>query len=705
MNNSKNLILIFGYFFLAVITICSCSKQVPPPPQTRRDDVVDNIHGTSIADPYRWLEEQKSPETRAWIDEQNKYTQSFLDKVPAKEDIRARYTQLLRVDDIGLPGQAGNTFFFTKRKADQDLRVIYMRKGLDGEDQVLVDPHDMSPDHTTSVNIVNYSDNGELLAYGIRKGGEDEVAIRILNTEKKTELPDSLPRGYYFGLCFVPNLKGYYYSKFTEKGPRVYFHTIGTKINSDKLIFGEGYGKDKIIYSWITEEGKYLMVNVSYGSSDRADIFIREEGSSKPFIPVVEGIDASFSINEFNDELYIITNWNAPRYKIMHVPVNQIKIGPDNWAELIPEGEGIILNSSSITNGKLLVITLENVSSKARLYNTKGVFQQELELPSLGTITGISCRQNSNILFYSFTSFHIPTTSYIRNMETGEQKLWSELEIPINQEEIEVKQVWYSSKDCTKIPMFMVYKKGLVLNGKNPAYITAYGGFNISETAEFSATAVIIAENGGVFAQPNLRGGGEFGEEWHKAGMLEKKQNVFDDFYAAAEWLIDNKYTNPDKIAIRGGSNGGLLVGAALTQRPELYKAVICTYPLLDMVRYHQFLVAKWWVPEYGSSEDPEQFKYILAYSPYQNVIKGKKYPATLFITGDSDTRVDPLHARKMVALMQYASDGSTPMLLHYDTKAGHSGGSSLTKTIDDATTALSFVVWQLDMKIKRFEN
>jgi prolyl oligopeptidase len=253
--------------------------------------------------------------------------------------------------------------------------------------------------------------------------------------------------------------------------------------------------------------------------------------------------------------------------------------------------------------------------------------------------------------------------------------------------------------------MFLVHKKGLVLNGKNPAYITAYGGFNVSETAEFSATAVIIAENGGVFAVPNLRGGGEFGEEWHKARMLEKKQNVFDDFYAAAEWLIENNYTNPDKIAIRGGSNGGLLVGAALTQRPELYKAIICTYPLLDMVRYHQFLVAKWWVPEYGSSEDPAQFKYILAYSPYQNVIEGKKYPATLFITGDSDTRVDPLHARKMTALMQYASDGSTPMLLDYDTKAGHSGGGSLTKSIDDATTALSFVAWQLDLKIKRFED
>jgi prolyl oligopeptidase len=275
----------------------------------------------------------------------------------------------------------------------------------------------------------------------------------------------------------------------------------------------------------------------------------------------------------------------------------------------------------------------------------------------------------------------------------------------VNQDKIEVKQVWYTSKDGTKIPMFLVHKKDLVLDGNNPTYITAYGGFNVSMTADFNETAVIIAENGGVYALPNLRGGGEFGEEWHKAGMLEKKQNVFDDFFAAAEWLIENKYTNPDKIAIRGGSNGGLLMGVALTQRPDLYKAIVCTYPLLDMIRYHQFLVARWWVPEYGSSEDPEQFKYILEYSPYQNVVKGKKYPATLFISGDSDTRVDPCHARKMTALMQYASDGTTPMLLYYDTKSGHSGGGSLTKTIDDATAALSFVAWQLDVKINRLTD
>lgn len=704
MNKLMNLLVVLMTFTLAFMS--SCSNRVPAPPETRRDNVVDTLYGTAIADPYRWLEDQNSPETRAWIDKQNDYTKSFLDKVSAKEDIRARYTQLLRVDDISLPGQAGDKFFFQKRNADQDLWIICMRNGLNGDDIVLVDPHGMSLDNTTSVSIFGYSEKGELLAYAIRKGGEDEVAIRIIDTEKKAELPDSMPRGRYFGMSISPDLKGYYYTRFTEKGARVYYHTMGTKMQSDKLLFGETYDPSKIIYAGLTEDARYLMAYVEYGASgDKIDIFMWEVGSSKPFVPVVEGIDASFLATEYNDELYIITNWKAPKYRIMHVPVKNIKDGPEKWTELIPEGEGIIEGSSTITNGKLLVITLENVNSKARLYDLKGNLLQDLELPSMGTITGVSGQQKSNLLFYSFTSFHIPTTAFLRNLETGEQKVWSEPEVPVNQDEIEVKQVWYTSKDGTKIPMFLVHKKDLVLNGNNPTYINAYGGFNVSLSADFNETAVIMAENGGVYAVPNLRGGGEFGEEWHKAGMLEKKQNVFDDFFAAAEWLIENKYTNPDKIAIRGGSNGGLLMGAALTQRPELYKAVVCTYPLLDMIRYHQFLVARWWVPEYGSSENPEQFKYILKYSPYHNVVKGKKYPATLFISGDSDTRVDPCHARKMTALMQYEGDGSTPMLLYYDTKAGHSGGGSLTKTIDDATTALSFVVWQLDMKIQKSEN
>jgi prolyl oligopeptidase len=700
MKNYKDQIIIISLFSLMVLSFSFCKKPIPAPPETMRDSVIDILHGDTIIDPYRWLEDQESLETRAWIDKQNKYTQSFLDDIKVRENIKERYTELLRVDRVSLPGQAEDRYFFEKRGADQDLWIICMREGLDGEDQVLIDPHGMSQDHTVSVSIVNISKNGKLLVYGIRKGGEDEIAVRIYNVDEKTELPDSMPRGRYFGISLLPDLSGFYYTKFIDVGARVFFHKMGTDFTDDQLIFGEGYDPGKIIYAGLTEDSKYLMVHVLYGaSSDKTDVYIRETGSDKPFTTVVSDINAAFFAEEYNDELYVITNWQAPKNRILRVPVNQLPGNPDSWEEVIPEGEGIIENSSGIASGSLLVISLENVVSRARFFNTDGKLIRELDLPSMGSIGGVSYRQSSNHLFYSFTSFHIPTTSYYYDIDSGEQKTWSELDVPIDQENIEVKQVLYNSGDGTKIPMFLVHEKGLELNGNNPVYLTGYGGFNISETAGFSATAVIFAENGGVFALPNLRGGGEFGEEWHRAGMLEKKQNVFDDFYAAAEWLIENNYTNPEKIAIRGGSNGGLLVGTALTQRPELFRAVVCTYPLLDMIRYHQFLVAKWWVPEYGSADDPEQYKYLIKYSPYQNV-KNESYPATLFITGDSDTRVAPLHARKMTALLQYKNEGNTPILLYYDTEAGHSGGSSVTKTIEEATIAMSFIAWQLDMKI-----
>ncbi|KPK80637.1 MAG: hypothetical protein AMS27_16575 [Bacteroides sp. SM23_62_1] len=687
-----------------ILSFFSCTKPIQAPPETKRDNVVDILHGDTLKDPYRWLEDQESTETREWIAEQNTYTHSFLDNLESKGAIEKRYSELLRVDNFTLPFQAGERFFFQKRLAEQDLWSICMREGLEGDDQVMIDPHGMSEDHTKSVSIITTSKNGEYLVYGVRKGGEDEMAVHIYDIDNKKELADSMPRGRYFGVSVLPDLTGFYYTKFTDAGARVYFHKMGNDFSKDQLIFGEGLDPGLIIYGGLTEDAKYIIVHVLYGaSSDKTDVYIRETASKKPFTTVVRGIDAAFFADEYNDDLYIHTNWQAPKNRILRVPVSQLPSNPESWEEIIPEGDGIIENSSGITGGSLLVVTLENVISKAQFFDTDGNKIRDLELASVGTIGGVSYRQTKNHLFYSFTSFHIPTTTYLYNSETGEQKVWSELNVPIDQDNIEVKQVWYSTKDGTQIPMFLVHQKDLELDGSNPVYLTGYGGFNVSETAGFTATAVIFAENGGIYALPNLRGGGEFGEEWHKAGMLEKKQNVFDDFYAAAEWLIENDYTNPDKIAIRGGSNGGLLVGAALTQRPELFKAVVCTYPLLDMVRYHQFLVAQWWVPEYGSSDNPEQYKYILEYSPYHNVRSGS-YPATLFITGDSDTRVAPLHARKMTALMQYENKGNTPMLLYYNTEAGHSGGSSITKTIEEATAAMSFIAWQLDMEIGMME-
>jgi prolyl oligopeptidase len=678
----------FTLFPAFAMMMTNCSHPVPAPPETPRGDVVEEIHGVSIADPYRWLEDQESPQTRAWIDSQNRYTDSFLDQLKTREPIEKRYTELLKVDYTGIPAEAGSRYFFTRRDTGQDLRVICMRDGLDGEDQVLIDPHPWSKDHTISASFEGTSPNGELLVYGIRKGGEDEVAIHLFDVAARQDMPDSLPRARYFGISVMPDLTGFYYTRFGAEGSRVYFHKMGTPLSADRLIFGVGYDPVHIIFAGISEDGKYLLVHVMYGSSaDKTDVFIKQIGSSKGFTTVVKDVDGGFFADVYQDRLFVLTNWLAPNYRILSVPVAGLPSHPESWTEVIPEGESVIEQGS--------------VVSKARFYDLDGRLLSEMELPALGTMEQLSYRHDSRNLFYSFSSFHIPTTIYRYDLDSGEKQVWAALKVPIDQDQIVVKQVWYASADSTMIPMFLVHRKDLVLNGRNPVYLTGYGGFNVSETAGFTATAVIWAENGGVFALPNLRGGGEFGEEWHKAGMLERKQNVFDDFYAAAEWLIDNKYARPEKIAVRGGSNGGLLVGALLTQRPDLVKAVVCAYPLLDMIRYQQFMVAKFWVPEYGSSDDPEQFKYLIRYSPYQNVRKGGRYPATLFITGDGDTRVAPLHARKMVAMMQYTNAANTPMLLRYDTKAGHTGGGSVTKTIEDATAALSFVCWQLGMDVK----
>ena len=701
----KSVLIVSATFALLLVTvmmITNCTRTVPPPPETARGDVVDTVHGVRIADPYRWLEDQESPETRAWIDRQNEYTASFLEKLESKQPIEKRYTELLKVDHTDIPTEAGSRYFFTKRDADQDLSVICVREGLSGEDKILIDPHPWSKDHVISADLMGTSPNGELLVYGIRKGGEDEVAIRLYDVAAGKDLPDSLPRARYFGISVMPDLSGFYYTRFGPEGCRIWFHRMGSPIASDRMIFGEGYDPGQIIYAGISEDGKYLLVHVMYGSSaDKSDVFIRELGSKKGFTTVVKDVDGGFFADVWQDRLYILTNWLAPNYRILSVPVKALPAPPESWKVIIPEGEAVIEEGSGIAGGKLVVLTLENVVSKARIFDPQGTLLSEMELPSLGTLDQVSYLQNSRNLFYSFSSFHIPPTIYHYDLESGKKEVWARLDVPIYQDRFEVKQVWYTSSDSTRIPMFLVHRKDLVLNGNNPVYLTGYGGFSVSETALFTATAVIWAENGGVFALPNLRGGGEFGEKWHKAGMLENKQNVFDDFYAAAEWLIKNKYTCPEKIAVRGGSNGGLLVGALLTQRPELVKAVVCSYPLLDMIRYQQFMVARFWVPEYGSSEDSSQFSYIYKYSPYHNVREGGKYPATLFITGDGDTRVAPLHARKMTALMQYANKANTPILLRYDTNAGHTGGGSVTKTIEDATAALSFMFWQLGMNMK----
>jgi len=666
------------------------------PPRTRVEQVKELIHGVEVSDPYRWLEDRESPETELWIKEQNEYTEAVIGSLPARGAIKERLTELMKVDWVGVPLVRNERYFFARRDRDQELPVICMREGLEGEDEVLIDPHPMSPDRTTSVGILDVLEDATVMVYSVRQGGQDEVVVKVFDVEKRRDLPDSLPKGRYFQCCLKPDKGGFYYSRHGAKGPRLCYHEMGTDPANDREIFGEGYGPDKGISVDLSDDGRYLLITIWHGSAaKKTEIYCQDVSRKGPIVPVVNDIDARFTGLIGGPHLFLHTNWQAAKGRIFRLDVNNP--GREDWREIIPESDAVI-EGFSLAGGKLFVNHLRNVRSRVSVFAPDGRHMRELRLPGTGSVGDIAGRWTSNEAFYSFSSFHIPSTTYRYDVARGRQDVWWHVEVPVDTDAYEVKQAWYKSRDGTKVPMFLVHAKGIKLDGANPTLLTGYGGFNASLSPWFSAVAAFWVESGGVFAVANLRGGGEFGEAWHRAGVREKKQSVFDDFIAAGQWLISNGYTGPSKLAISGGSNGGLLVGAALTQRPDLFEAVVCRHPLLDMIRYHKFLVARFWAPEYGSSEDPDQFKYLYAYSPYHRVREGTKYPAVLFITGDADTRVDPLHARKMAARLQSASGSGKPVLLRYDTSAGHSAARPLSKQIEDATDELTFLFWQLGM-------
>jgi prolyl oligopeptidase len=691
------LLLATAIFAASAAPAMAQENKMKCPPPTRVADVKETIHGVVVNDPYRWLEDQNSPETRAWIDAQNACTQSLLKTLPGNEAIAKRLGELIKVDTIRLPSERGGRYFYSKRAAGQDLFVLYMRRGT-GSEEVLVDPASLSADHTTSVNFEGLSEDGKLVAYGVRKGGEDEVSIHFILTDTRKEIPDSLPRARYIsGASFKTDNSGFYYSKLTDAGPRAYYHAMGTSAEQDKKIFGDGYASDKILVTELSEEGRYLLLTVLYGSAcEKSEIYFQDLARGGPVTPVVKTIDSCFQGEIAGDTLYLQTNWKAPKWRVLSVPLGNP--AQENWKEVIPENESR-LETFRLAGGKIIAQYSHNAASELKVFEADGKAAGEIGLPALGDVNGITGRWRNSEAFLSFQSFAIPSTIY--RLDVGQHALavWARPDVPVDASQFDVKQIWYESKDQTRVPMFLFYKAGLKLDGSNPTLMTAYGGFDVSETPVFRDDAIVWAEHGGVFAMPALRGGGEFGEAWHHAGMLEKKQNVFDDFAAAAEWLIGNHYTQPERLAIIGRSNGGLLMGAATTQRPDLFGAIVCGYPLLDMVRYQKFLVARFWVTEYGSSDNPQQFPFIYAYSPYHQVVKGTKYPAVLFLTGDSDTRVAPLHARKMTAEMQAAQGGDKPILLMYDTKLGHSEGRPVSKIIEEDADVLQFLFAEVGVK------
>ncbi|HEV2489189.1 MAG TPA: prolyl oligopeptidase family serine peptidase [Candidatus Acidoferrales bacterium] len=689
----RALITALALLMLPQITHAQQPK-VQCPPETRVDNVVDNYFGTKIADPYRWLEDQNSPETRAWITAENRCTDAAIGSLPGRDKIAARLSELMKVESVNAPIERGGRYFFAKRAADGDLYIIYMRQGMDGPDQMLVDPRPLSKDHSTSVDLEGISTDGRMMAYGVRLGGQDQVTVHFLDVDKREQLPDVLPSADYFSVAIKPDLSGAYYARMTENGPRVLYHAMRTPDSSDTEIFGKGYASDKIIFSDISEDGRNLLFVVAYGAgTERSEVYAQNLQNHGPIVPIVNDIEAFFDPRIAGNTVYLFTNWNAPNWRVLAVDLENPARA--KWKEVIPEGKDR-MDDIRLAGGKVIASYLHDATNSLRIFDSDGKADGEIPLPALGSAYVASSRWASDEVFVVFASYAYPSATLRFNLADRKLTTWAKPNVPVHSEDFEVRQVWYPSKDGTKIPMFLFYKKGLKLTGDNPVLLTGYGGFDVAETPSFSQEAVVWAERGGVYADANMRGGGEFGEAWHHAGMMEKKQNVFDDFYGAAEWLVREKYTNPQKLSIIGVSNGGLLMGASLTQRPDLFRAVVCEYPLLDMLRYQKFMVARFWVPEYGSAENAEQFKHLRAYSPYQNVLKGTKYPAVLFITGDGDTRVAPLHARKMTALLQASTGSDRPILLMYDTKSGHSGGRPLGQQIAESTNIISFLFWQL---------
>ena len=684
---------------LAIAALSACAAEnprgnVPMPPETRRDALVEMLHGVAVDDPYRWLEDQQAPETRDWIDAQNGYADTVLASLPGRDALTALAGTVLEVDAVGMPNERGGRYFHTRRQADQDLAVLYVREGLDGEDRVLIDPHPMSPDHTTSVNYLDISHDGRLVVYGIRDGGVDELSIRLRDVDTGEDLVDRLPAARYGGFNLTPDKAGLFYERYGDVTPRVMYHAIGTDVADDVQIFGDGYDVHHIPVSLLSDDGRWLLVHIIEGSSGPTEIHVKDLRSDTPFTTVIrDGVTESWA--EFaGDQLVITTNLNAPNKRVVLADLTNPTV--EHWREVIAERVDVVIQDARGLGGRLAVSYLQDVQPRVAIHELSGAHVRDIAFETLGSVGGGSGRWTSDEAFFTFQSYHRPNTIYRYDLATGEQTVWAQADVPIDTQKYEVNQTWYSSTDGTQVPMFVTHLADVVLDGSNPTLLTGYGGFNLSRTPAFSSLAAVWLESGGVFAEANMRGGGEFGEDWHRDGMLDRKQHVFDDFIAAAEHLIAEGYTTAEHLAIRGGSNGGLLVGAVSNQRPDLFGAVVCSYPLLDMVRYHQFLVASFWVPEYGSSEDPEQFAYIYRYSPYHNVDETATYPATLYITGDGDTRVAPLHGRKMAALMQATHGAETPVLLRYHTDAGHSGGQPISQQIEEMVDTVSFLLWQV---------
>jgi prolyl oligopeptidase len=677
-------------------------------PAARKADQVDDYHGVKVADPYRWLEDLDSQETRTWVEAENNLTFSFLSSIPARKSIKDRLTKLWNYEKYGIPFKEGNRYFYSRNSGLQNQSVLYTVTSIDGEPKLLLDPNTLSTDGTVALSGMNVSNNGKLLAYGLSASGSDWQEWRVRDVETGKDLGDDLRWVKFSDASWAHDDSGFFYSRYDEPKSdslkatnyfqKVYFHKLDTPQSDDTLVYDRPDQKDWLFGAHVTEDGNYLIVSVFQGTDTKNRVYYKDlRNKDAQVVKLLDNFDAAYSfVGNRGTRFWFQTDLQASRGKIIEIDVNQP--ARENWKVIVPESREA-LQSATFVDQKFVLNYLRDAYTQVRLYDLTGKLVREVQFPGIGTAEGFGGKTTDKEAFYAFTGFTTPTTIYRYDTTTGKSSVFRQPKVDFNPADFETKQVFYTSKDGTRVPMFLTYKKGLKLDGNNPTYLYGYGGFNVSLSPAFSVGNLVWMELGGVYAQPNLRGGGEYGEEWHQAGMKLKKQNVFDDFIRAGEWLIENKYTSTPKLAIGGGSNGGLLVGAAMTQRPDLFGAAVPQVGVMDMLRFQKFTIGWAWVSDYGSSDNADEFKALYAYSPLHNIKPGTSYPATMVTTADHDDRVWPGHSFKFAATLQAAQAGSAPVLIRIETKAGHGAGKPTAKVIEEIADRWAFLVKTLEME------
>jgi prolyl oligopeptidase len=679
-------------------------------PKPVKVEQVDDYHGTRVPDPYRWLEDPDSEATKAWVEAENRVSFAYLEAIPARERIKERLTQLWDYEKYGVPFKKGERYFYFKNDGLQNQSVFYTLTTLDGEPTVLLDPNTLSEDGTVALAGLSISEDGKFLAYSLSSSGSDWQEWKVRDVESGQDLADHLKWVKFSGASWTTDSHGFFYSRYDEPNDttklqeanyfqKLFYHRLGTNQSEDVLVYERPDEKEWGFDGSVTEDGNYLIISVWKGSDSKNLLFYKDLSiADAPVVELINTFESNYSLIEHEDTLFWLqTDLDAPRGRVIAIDIH--KPERKNWKEVISQSEET-LGGVGILHNQFVASYLKDAHTQIKIFSLEGAFVREVTLPGLGSAGGFGGEKADTETFYSFTGFTAPNTIYRYDMVTGESTIFRQPNVAFNPEDYETQQVFYKSKDGTKIPMFITHKKGLKLDGNNPTYLYGYGGFNVSLPPGFSVSNLVWMELGGVYAQPNLRGGGEYGEDWHQAGTKLKKQNVFDDFIAAAEWLIAHQYTSPAKLSIGGGSNGGLLVGACMTQRPDLFGAALPAVGVMDMLRFQKFTIGWAWVADYGSSDNPEEFKALYAYSPLHNLKSGTAYPATLITTADHDDRVVPAHSFKFAAALQESHKGETPVLIRIETKAGHGAGKPTTKVIEEATDRWAFLVRTLEMEV-----